>query len=114
MLSVYEDLSFIHGLEMIDHTQERALARATRPHDGDDLAAADGKIDTAKDLTPAVGLPDVAADNKGALARTEGSCRRGQATEPGVVGLGSGLLRIGRRWLPRNNWVRRCAPRGRL
>src|SRR5262245_50062231 len=114
MFSVYEDLSFIHDLEMIDHAQERALARATRPHDGDDLAPADGKIDAAKDLTPAVGLSDVAADNKGALASTGGSCRRRQATEPGVVGLGCGLLHIGRRWLPRDNWARRCAPRGRL
>src|SRR5271169_6647251 len=65
MAPIEHDLALIDRLQMADQPQERALARAARSKDGDDIAAVHRELDAGENLPATIRLPDVAADEKG-------------------------------------------------
>ena len=59
--SVDQHLPTVDVLEVVDQSQEGALARSARSHQDHDLALAYVEVDAMKDLAPLIGLAHAAA-----------------------------------------------------
>src|SRR5258708_18440542 len=74
------------GFEVVEAANERALARAAWPDDGDTLATLDGEIDVMQHLALAKDFAEAAhVDHQSALARAGHRFRLGRRGRPLVL-----------------------------